>query len=89
MPGTPPRDPRLCPALEVALPADSPGRDPGHRADNSPWLFLFGSGEWHRVTARAWWTDRRGREVVQVEWHAGGSTFDETYVVDRERMREV
>ena len=85
----PPRDPRLCPALERALPGDSPGRDPGRRPDNSPWLFLFGDHEWHRVTARAWWTDRHGREVVQVEWHADGSTFEETYLADPEKMREV
>ena len=84
----PPRDPRLCPALERALPADSPGRDPGYRTDRSPWLFLFGDREWHRVQARAWWRDRLGREVVQIEWHAAGSTWSESYLVDRTRMRE-
>jgi hypothetical protein len=51
-------------------------------------MFLFGDGEWHPVSARAWWTDRHGRGVVQVEWHADGSTYEESYVVDRARMRE-
>lgn len=85
----PPRDPKQCPALERALPADSPGRDPGHRDDNSPWLFLFGSGEWHPVSVRGWWTDRHGRQVVQVEWHADGSTWEESYLAEPEKMREV
>lgn len=86
----PPRDPRLCPALERALPADSPGRDPGWRDGlGLPWRFLFGDHEWHPVSVRGWWTDRRGREVVQVEWHADGSTWEETYIVDWSRMQEV
>jgi len=63
----PPRDPRLCPALDRALPCDSPGRDPGYRGERSPWLFLFGDRGWHPVTVRA-------REVVEVEWHGGGDT---------------
>jgi hypothetical protein len=84
----PPRDPRLCPALERALPADSPGHDPGYRPDRSPWLFLFGDGEWRPVSVRAWWRDRHGREVVQVEWHADGGTYGESYLADPEKMRE-
>lgn len=84
----PPRDPRLCPALEVARPGDSPGHDPGYRSDLSPWLFLFGDGGWHQATVRAWWHDRHGREVVQVEWNAAGSAWEGAYVVDRDRMRE-
>lgn len=83
----PPRDPRLCPALERALPGDS-GTFDGYRPDRSPWLFLFGSGEWHPVSARGWWTDRQGRPVVQVEFHIDGSTYGEAYLVDPERMRE-
>jgi hypothetical protein len=86
----PPRDPKLCPALERALPRDSPGRDPGRRDGlNLPWDLVFGDHEWHRVRARAWWTDRLGREVVEIEWHADGSTWGESYIVDRSRMREV
>jgi hypothetical protein len=86
----PPRDPRLCPALEVARPVDPPGRDPGCRdGGNSPRLFLFGDGEWHRVSVRAWWHDRYGRQVVQVEFHADGSTYEETYLAEAEKMREV
>jgi hypothetical protein len=84
----PPRDPRLCPALERALPADSLGGDPGYRPDRSPWLFLFGDGEWHPVSVRAWQRDRHGREVVQVEWSADGSTWGGSYIADRSRMRE-
>lgn len=84
----PPRDLRLCPALEVALPADSPGHDPSYRPDRTLWEFLFGDGGWHTVTAVAWWTDRHGRPVVQIEWHAASSTWEETYIVDEGRMRE-
>jgi hypothetical protein len=50
---------------------------------------LFGDHEWHHVTARAWWTDRRGRPVVQIEWRAAGSTWEESYVADYARMREL
>lgn len=86
----PPRDPRLCPALERALPGDSPGHDPGWRdGGNAPWLFLFGDGEWHRVSVRAWWADKFARQVVQIEWYAAGSTWGEAYLVSEERMREV
>jgi hypothetical protein len=86
----PPRDPRLCPDLQRAMPADSPGHDPGWRDGlNLPWDVLFGDGYFHRVRARAWWHDRHGREVVEVEWSIGGGTFNETYLVDRERMREI
>lgn len=84
----PPRDPKDRPALDRALPADSPGRDPGYRSDNSPWEFVFGDGEWHPVTVIAWWTDRHRRQVVQVEWHAEGSTWEESFVANPERMRE-
>lgn len=84
----PPRDPRLRPALERALPSGSPGRDPGYREDRSPYLFLFGDGGWHPVQARAWWRDKHGREVVQVEWSADGSTWGEAYVVNPAMMRE-
>lgn len=84
----PPRDPRLCPALDRALPGDS-GIFLGYRDDNSPWRFVFGDHEWHPVSVRAWWTDRYGRSVVQVEWHINGSTYEESFVVDRERMREI
>jgi hypothetical protein len=85
----PPRDPRLRPALERALPADSPGHDPGYRSGRSPWLFLFGDGEWHQVTVRAWWRDRLGREVVDIQWHIDGDTWEETYLASPERMREI
>jgi hypothetical protein len=85
-----PPSPRNSPALEVALSRDTrrPG-DHGWRAGNrEPWEFLFGSGEWRDVTVRAWWADDRGREVVQVSWHAEMDTWRGEFIVDRERMRE-
>lgn len=85
----PPRDPRLCPALDRALPGDSGGHA-GYRPDaNAPWDFLFGDGQWHRVSVRAWWLDRLDRQVVLIEWHAAGSTWSETYLASAEKMREV
>jgi hypothetical protein len=83
----PPRDAKPCPALERALPGDS-GIFDGYRDDQSPWRFLFGDGEWGLVSVRAWWNDRHGRQVVQVEWSADGSTWGESYIVDRGRMRD-
>jgi len=85
----PPRDPRLCPALDRAMPGDSVESSGYREDDNAPWDFLFGSGEWCRVSVRAWWRDRLGREVVQIEWHISGSTYGETYLADPEKMREV
>jgi hypothetical protein len=83
----PPRDPRLCPALDRALPGDS-GIFLGYRTDDAPWRFLFGDGEEHPVTVRAWWLDKYGRQVVQIEWSIDGSTWSESYIVDLGRMRE-
>lgn len=62
----PPRDPRLCPALDRALPADDvPGStvvlDWPERV-----LVLFGDGEWHPVRIRSWCEDNRGRTVAHV-----------------------
>lgn len=84
----PPRDPRLRPALERALPADDvPG--PTTVLD---WpervLVLFGDGEWHPVNVLTRGADRQGREVIGVDWFAGGETWTESYVADRTRMRE-
>ena len=84
----PPRDPRLCPALERALPADAV---PGSSVTCSPpdrLLVLFGDGLWHPVSVRARWRDRHGRTVVQLEWHIEGETFGEAYLYDAERARE-
>lgn len=87
----PPRDPKLCPALEVAKPGDDPRPgDPAaeHRSDFSPWEFLFGDGEWHPVTVRAWWLDKLNRQVVQIEWSINGETWGESYRVEPEKVRE-
>ena len=81
----PPRDHRLRPAR--ALPRDS-GTFRGYRADGGRLLVLFGDHEWHPVRALARWTDRQGREVVQLEWFADASTWQESYLVSAERMRE-
>ena len=82
------RDPRLRPALERVPPADDnvPGNS---RPDFTTWLFLFGDGDWHPVTVKMWRRDRFGREIVDVEWHATGSTWSETYVVSPDKMREL
>lgn len=87
----PPRDPKLCPDLERALPRDAlEAGDPAaeYRRDRSPWEFLFGDGEWHRVTVRSWRLDKLGRQVVQVEWRAESSTWEGSYLADAEKMRE-
>ena len=83
-----PRDPRLRPALEVAHPADSPGHAADWREDRSRWLMVFGDGREHPVTARAWWSDRHGRPVVQVEYFAEMGTHGGMFLVDETRMRE-
>lgn len=70
------------------MPADSPGGyDSRWRQDHSPWHFLFGDGEWHWVQARAWWNDRHGRRIVQIEWYADGATWGEAYVAEADKMR--
>ena len=84
----PPRDPKLCPALERALPADAV---PGSSVTCSPpdrLLVLFGDGFWHPVSVRARRRDRHGRDVIAVEWHIEGETFGEAYLVNPERVRE-
>jgi hypothetical protein len=83
----PPRDPRECPALEVALPADD--------VDNGTWQalgepreVLFGDGSWRQVTVIAWWADRHGRPVVQLQWSAQLTMWTGEYLADAERIRE-
>jgi hypothetical protein len=83
----PPRDPRECPALEEALPSDGIA-DGTWRADGSPCEVLFGDGSWRLVTVAARWEDRHGRPVVQIDWHAAGTTWGGEYVADPERIRE-
>lgn len=85
----PPRDPRLCPDLERAIPSDTvPGSS---RVPERPELYevLFGDGEWHLVSVRAWRLDWHGRRVIHVSWSAEGSTWNESYLAaGPERMRE-
>jgi hypothetical protein len=84
----PPRDARLCPALERALPGDSDQDPPDYRRVMRPYEILFGDGEWHPVTIRARWSDKAGRLVVKVEWSAAGERWTETYIAEREKVRE-
>lgn len=83
-----PRDPRLRPELERALPADDvPGTS---RIPEWPELYsvLFGDGEWHPVHVRSWSRDRQRRTVIGVEWHIGGETWGESYLYDTAKVRE-
>lgn len=82
----PPRDSRLCPALERALPADS-GETSGYRIVRELREVLFGDGRWHPVTVRAAWRDGQRRWVVQLAWPAGGELWQESYLWQQEKMR--
>jgi hypothetical protein len=82
----PPSDPRLCPDLERALPADS-AVFTGYRKTREPWEAEFGDGGWHPVEARAWWLDRHRRQVVQIEWSIKGESWGGTYLYDPRKMR--
>jgi hypothetical protein len=85
-----PPSPRNSPALGVAKPGDTTRRDTGWHRDDSEtgWVMLFGDGQWHPVDVRAWWADDRGRQVVQVAWHAEMSTWIEAYLFDPAKARE-
>ena len=84
----PSRNPRLRPALERAMPADA-ASSTGVELACEPLLVLFGDGKWHLAAVRARRKDRIDRDVIDVEWHAAGDTWGESYVCDPERMREV
>ena len=51
-------------------------------------MALFGDGQWRAVEVLAWWEDDLGREIVMVEWRAEESTWNETYLVDRAKLRD-
>ena len=82
-----PGDPRLRPALERAIPADTVPDDT-FRLEGIPCDVLFGDGRWHPARLVARWRDRNGREVVQIEWFAELSTWTEEYLADPEKIRE-
>jgi hypothetical protein len=84
----PPRDPKLRPDLERALPADDVPGSTRVLDWPEPWQVLFGSGEWRTVRVRAWATDNREREVIDVEWFAEGMAWSESYVADRGKMEK-
>ena len=84
----PPSDSRRRPALERALPADTIP-DGTFRLEGIPCDVMFGDGEWHHARVLARWADRRGREVVQLEWHAGGLTWGGEYLAEARKVREV
>lgn len=75
----PSADPKLCPALERALPDDIRPGSSEPVLFPEPWKILFGDGEMHNasVTGRA--AAAGGREVVQVEWSARGELWSEWY----------
>lgn len=85
-----PPSPRNSPALEAARPGDTTRRDTGWHRDESEtgWEMLFGDGGWHPVDVRAWWTDDRGRQVVQAYWTAEYSTWGGEFLFDPEKARE-
>lgn len=86
----PPFDPRLCPDLERALPGDAlPAGEDGHR-DGGRRLceVLFGDGHWRWVVLIAWRRDRLNRWVAQIEYTASGSTYTESYLYDRKKVRK-
>ena len=85
----PPPDRRLCPDLTRALPGDGlpPGSDNGYRAVGEVCEAMFGDGNWDDVRLLSWRRDRLGRWVAQLEYHALGSTWTESYVYDAERLR--
>jgi hypothetical protein len=82
----PPRDARLCPALERALPGDSIDYT-DYRVVRELREVLFGDGDWHPVTLRAVWRDRGGRWVAKLEWSIGGETWTEALLVDEKKDR--
>lgn len=86
----PRRYPRLNPALEEAVPRYSPGVTDASdvRGADDVWEVLFGDGEWRDAMGLAWWLDRPGRWVLQLEYHVSGEgTSTGTYLADREKMR--
>jgi hypothetical protein len=85
----PPYDPRLCPDLERALPGDAVrSGDDGYRPAGAVCEVMFGDGGWRDVTLVSWRRDRLGRWVAQLEWHAQGGTWTESYLYDPQRVRE-
>lgn len=76
---------RDSPALTPSPPADAA---PGGRACYEVWEILFGDGAWHVAQVRCWRKDAAGRDVADVEWHAGVDSWGGAYVADRGRMRE-
>jgi hypothetical protein len=83
----PPSDPRLRPALERALPADSVGYT-DWRHDGRLHEALFGDELWHWVTVKARWLDRHQRPVIQLEWNIDAERWGECYLADPEKVRE-
>jgi hypothetical protein len=72
------------------MPGDAlpPGVDDGYRPVGEACMVMFGDGLWHPVTLVAWRRDRLRRWVAQLQWHAEGGTWTESYLHDPERLRE-
>jgi hypothetical protein len=49
---------------------------------------LFGDGTWRAVEVIGWWTDDHGRRIVQVEWRAEHSTWNDSFAVEPGKLRD-
>ena len=49
---------------------------------------VFRDGEWHSARLLARWRDRRGREVLQLEWFAGLDAWSGEFLAEPGKIRE-
>ena len=73
------------------MPGDAlpPGGNDSYRHVGEACEVLFTDGLWHTAMLLCWRRDRLGRQVAQVEFHADGSTWIESYLYSPEKMREI
>lgn len=85
----PPRDPRLCPALETAPP--DAVKNVGVLSFPELWKVRFGgkAENWHAVRVTARNISPPWREVVHCYWSIAGSTWTEDYFFDGSKMNRV
>lgn len=48
---------------------------------------MFGDGRWRDVMLVSWRRDRLRRWVAELQWHAQGSTWTESYQFSSGKMR--
>ena len=72
------------------MPGDAlpPGEGDSYRHVGEACEVLFTDGLWRTVMLLCWRKDRLYRWVAQIEYHASGGTFTESYLYDPERLRE-